>query len=392
MSVSFCLAPVGSLEKEQGAAGGLRLVEGTSKTATAAAGPDGEVTVGNSAGNCSCGGRVDVFGAGAGAGAGSAGSGRSGGAGAAAGGKNGGAGAGAGAADENVLSILAAANSERDYLVSIPNTPSSGAAGLQFPLGDSSNHSSRSHHMGKPAAGSSTRLRASGNQEDYCRVSSAASSIVGCDAGAFPTAASMLWDDLIEDAGCHRLLDEAVYGNLSCNALAYDLTGHTGSCMYMAPEVFRGEPYSESVDVFSLGVILYEIFSKTLMLYTHTPANSPDDCLRYAQKVADGYRPSCPKSFPRAVWRIVERCWHADPSARPPASWVLLQLQQLQDADEAAAAHKAAPSRLAAAAATHRSRLAAAAVFQGHLVAAALHSGPAPQLQDPVWIHVWNLL
>ena len=32
-----------------------------------------------------------------------------------------------------------------------------------------------------------------------------------------------------------------------------------GSLMYMSPEVFRGEAYNEKADVFSFGVILYEV-------------------------------------------------------------------------------------------------------------------------------------
>ena len=29
--------------------------------------------------------------------------------------------------------------------------------------------------------------------------------------------------------------------------------------MYMAPEVFRAEPYNEKADVFSFGIMLYEV-------------------------------------------------------------------------------------------------------------------------------------
>lgn len=89
------------------------------------------------------------------------------------------------------------------------------------------------------------------------------------------------------------------------------------------------------------GVILYELFSRSLLLYTHTPANSPADCMKYAAQVASGFRPACPKAFHRGVWQVVERCWDPNPHARPSAAWVLQQLQQLLDAEEAAAAAKA---------------------------------------------------
>ena len=39
----------------------------------------------------------------------------------------------------------------------------------------------------------------------------------------------------------------------------YAMTGQTGSWLYMAPEVMLNKPYNEKVDIFSLGIILYEV-------------------------------------------------------------------------------------------------------------------------------------
>lgn len=64
---------------------------------------------------------------------------------------------------------------------------------------------------------------------------------------------------------CICLQDDILQGDLgseapSCQGMAtglvYDLTHQTGSCMYMAPEIFRGDPYNESVDIFSFGKLL----------------------------------------------------------------------------------------------------------------------------------------
>lgn len=40
----------------------------------------------------------------------------------------------------------------------------------------------------------------------------------------------------------------------------YDMTGETGSYRYMAPEVFRHEPYNSKVDVYAFAMIAYELF------------------------------------------------------------------------------------------------------------------------------------
>lgn len=43
---------------------------------------------------------------------------------------------------------------------------------------------------------------------------------------------------------------------------AYSLTGGAGSFLYMAPEVVMCQPYNEKVDIFSLGVIMFELFMR----------------------------------------------------------------------------------------------------------------------------------
>ena len=41
----------------------------------------------------------------------------------------------------------------------------------------------------------------------------------------------------------------------------YKMTGTTGTIRYMAPEVYFGKYYDLSADVYSLGVIIYYVFS-----------------------------------------------------------------------------------------------------------------------------------
>lgn len=95
--------------------------------------------------------------------------------------------------------------------------------------------------------------------------------------------------------------------------------------------------------MFSIGVILYELFSRTLLIFTHTPANSPADCEHYAARIASGFRPRHVKSIPLGVWELIQACWEQDPGNRPSAAEVLQKLQVLlQEAHAAAAANAAA--------------------------------------------------
>lgn len=100
------------------------------------------------------------------------------------------------------------------------------------------------------------------------------------------------------------------------------------------------KPYNESVDVFSMGVMLYELFSRSLLIYTHTPANSPADCEHYASRIAEGFRPKRVKLITDEAWEIIDACWKQDPTARPSASEVYQKLQKLQQQVQASAAAK----------------------------------------------------
>ena len=37
------------------------------------------------------------------------------------------------------------------------------------------------------------------------------------------------------------------------------LPGNAGTCIYMAPEIIRAQPYNEKVDVFSFGIVMFEV-------------------------------------------------------------------------------------------------------------------------------------
>ena len=42
--------------------------------------------------------------------------------------------------------------------------------------------------------------------------------------------------------------------------------GETGSAIYMSPEVRQSKPYNEKIDIFAFGVVLFEVFSRNLIM------------------------------------------------------------------------------------------------------------------------------
>jgi serine/threonine protein kinase len=51
----------------------------------------------------------------------------------------------------------------------------------------------------------------------------------------------------------------------------WDLTGGTGSFVYMAPEVFLRLPYNEKADVYSFAMVMYELLGGVLISMTSFP-------------------------------------------------------------------------------------------------------------------------
>ena len=100
----------------------------------------------------------------------------------------------------------------------------------------------------------------------------------------------------------------------------------------MAPEVTLSLPYNEQADVFSLGTVLWELLSRQTV-GAAVLAGATGDLARvaelYAHRVARGFRPPLPRSWPEEVRKLVTDCWDARPAARPRASEVGKRLQAL---------------------------------------------------------------
>uniref|UniRef100_A0A7S2HU02 Protein kinase domain-containing protein n=1 Tax=Helicotheca tamesis TaxID=374047 RepID=A0A7S2HU02_9STRA len=103
---------------------------------------------------------------------------------------------------------------------------------------------------------------------------------------------------------------------------SYKLTGQTGSYRYMAPEVANKLPYNLSADVYSFGILLWEIVSMDIPY---------DDfsIKMLCEMVANwGHRPECNPLWPANLQALMKSCWDANKGRRPPFSKVIAVLEK----------------------------------------------------------------
>lgn len=102
-----------------------------------------------------------------------------------------------------------------------------------------------------------------------------------------------------------------------------ELTGETGTYRWMAPEIIRHLPYGTKADVFSYGVMLWELLTHRIPWELLNPVQA-------AVAVAvEGRRLDIPEATPAVVRRLIQTCWDAKPDKRPSFELILTQLEEM---------------------------------------------------------------
>jgi serine/threonine protein kinase len=103
----------------------------------------------------------------------------------------------------------------------------------------------------------------------------------------------------------------------------YRLTGNTGTLRYMAPEVALGRQYNSSVDVYSFGVIIWQV------LRAKVPFREMGKKAYIQEVVVGGRRPPLDRRWPEGFSSLLQKCWHEDKDLRPSFSVVVSELDAL---------------------------------------------------------------
>ena len=139
--------------------------------------------------------------------------------------------------------------------------------------------------------------------------------------------------NLLLDSNLHVRVGDFGFSRVKAAAASKGYTkSDMGPIRWLAPEAMRRKMYSEASDVFSFGVVLFEMFWKSMPW--------PDfDTLDVAIRVCNGERMEIKNVdfLPQELLNLMQSCWEEKATSRPPLSSVisclnslLLEAQQLQ--------------------------------------------------------------
>ena len=101
----------------------------------------------------------------------------------------------------------------------------------------------------------------------------------------------------------------------------YKLTAYTGSLRYMAPEVCNSWPYNFKADVYSFGILLWEIVSLKVPFEHHCQRTMIDMVMNWGERP-----PLDEKNWSPSLRTIMTKCWDPNHRKRPSIIDVVKQL------------------------------------------------------------------
>jgi len=116
------------------------------------------------------------------------------------------------------------------------------------------------------------------------------------------------------------LLDSDDYPKICDFGMSRDIsepslrTGSVGTYQWMAPEVLDSREYDNKVDVYSFGIVLWELFTQDV------PYRGLSDFQIMIAVLQKDTRPLIPQNCPSNLTKLIRKCWEKEPKNRPDFS------------------------------------------------------------------------
>jgi len=108
-----------------------------------------------------------------------------------------------------------------------------------------------------------------------------------------------------------------------------------GTFAYCAPEVYFGEQFSTKSDVYSIGMVMWELMVRCITGRYERPfaefKNLQFDFQIIIQTAKKGLRPTIPATCPEGFTNLIKECFEHSPEKRPSCAEILQRLTVLQN-------------------------------------------------------------
>ena len=103
------------------------------------------------------------------------------------------------------------------------------------------------------------------------------------------------------------------------------MTAETGTYRWMAPEIIEHKAYDQKADVYSFGIVIWELLTGNVPYQDRTPLQAA------VGVVQNGLRPDIPPSTPAGLADIMRLCWQREPSVRPSFETLKKKFEDMYD-------------------------------------------------------------
>ena len=101
-----------------------------------------------------------------------------------------------------------------------------------------------------------------------------------------------------------------------------------GVISYMAPEILQRKEYTIASDIYSFGMIMWELITGRM------PFWDQNNDIELIIKICKNFRPPIIKNTPKGYIELMQECWNSDPNKRPTAFDIVKKLTNINRVEE----------------------------------------------------------